>query len=1412
MDLDISVTFYTSSAALSAAITGSSSGAASADTSSVCALSGSGAAGAACGNVRLMQTSSGGRGRAEGVLISTVHATVYTVGASNYLGNAATESSGARVEVDGLNAVPGAAVFKLPSHAAAWTYAQDPGPWLGGMFRDASRFARIACIAGSPQAVSVTWTPLYSSAPQSPLATCAVEPPPENDPGARCRTKARFVPRSEFLADLAAAATPTTAVDTTNGSGGSVGTDLEYNTLFPVDEAARASPGRDVSATVGDYAPAVRPAASSLVLASKPANVTVSARSASDGQCMPAVPLARAQAQCAAQGQRLCSSAEADQGVAAAGCGAAQARVWTSDACQGNVSTGTLAAPGLGACGAPACSEMAYPGERCWHDGARAKSCLASWRAAGVLQEGRFVNTRALCQLCAADEHCDLLTMVGFYRAAAPPVLYDFQTSCAARAKALNLTASTVCVIPKSKLPGRCLVKNATCGARGGVYTVEDGECFPSLQRLQAGGGDSHEWNPMACGCAGLVSEQCVSADEAAAPAAPENRPLCCPLAASADSGNAGTEAGSSVGQRPYRLELPTFASTGEVWQTPLKITPPQAAVALWASIFTEEVVAKAAAAAVATNGSAIVLPACRSLTASVVTLVDQSASAKLSDGQITVRISVPLVPGRYYACTLRSGATSSDANTCAGAQFCSGLWSPVTGTTDAALDQCLLLEIACSAPGRIGASCAACDVSLDSDADGTPDCTDLCPFDNVIRSAADLTPLRPWCGTTASAAAGASGRLLDAAQAVNVSRTLSGRTCQRWTAQSPHAHSVLEARRNRGLCGGPAGEGCAFPFFDAVTGRTESTACGGGGRYCTGANSSTALPGSKDRLACTACANKDLRFAEPDSGLGDHSYCRNPGNAAPAAWCFTTDPLVRWEYCAAPAPTVPGAEPSTPSLGLLLASRATGVARGSLLASAALSSAPVVFSAVNMTGAAPSSAQVSVAGLAVMPGFKQGQSTSFVHLGCAVGWSSAFALGVAIETAQSGAQATVAGCAAYCRARGYSLFALGSAGTRCSCPAQLPGSADWLHRQPDFANTSAASCATDGLGAAPRGQPCLFPYTYRGKVYGEGQCVRDAALMGGRPVCFVAGSPAAFGGCACRCSLLTADARPGGGPGNGALSVYSIASADVVLPAFAVADQNTNAIVALDQQWVARPDVRFLSTALQAPGAVVLTDDGGLVAACRLTGAIVAFDSHRLVRRVVPYPEDATISFASQGPAIVAADRFFLYTVASLPTVSTASVDGATHLVRCSLTDAAAPCTRIEMWNRYPSLDSLAELGKALGSVDMPFPRAIRTPAASGANVVYLVDALGGLFAFRTDTATFADVLAGQASAGASSAETLRAGVHTVAVDPDSDEVLALLDDRVVAVGSNRTWRLAVNNTFTALSPPILHVAGWST
>ena len=38
--------------------------------------------------------------------------------------------------------------------------------------------------------------------------------------------------------------------------------------------------------------------------------------------------------------------------------------------------------------------------------------------------------------------------------------------------------------------------------------------------------------------------------------------------------------------------------------------------------------------------------------------------------------------------------------------------------------------------------------------------------------------------------------------------------------------------------------------------------------------------------------------YAYPAAGLGEHAYCRNPAGHSNRTWCFTTDPLNRWDWC----------------------------------------------------------------------------------------------------------------------------------------------------------------------------------------------------------------------------------------------------------------------------------------------------------------------------------------------------------------------------------------------------------------------------------------------------------------------------------------------------------------------------------
>ena len=38
-----------------------------------------------------------------------------------------------------------------------------------------------------------------------------------------------------------------------------------------------------------------------------------------------------------------------------------------------------------------------------------------------------------------------------------------------------------------------------------------------------------------------------------------------------------------------------------------------------------------------------------------------------------------------------------------------------------------------------------------------------------------------------------------------------------------------------------------------------------------------------------------------PEAGIGFHNNCRNPSGLGRRAWCYTTDPDLRWDYCDVP-------------------------------------------------------------------------------------------------------------------------------------------------------------------------------------------------------------------------------------------------------------------------------------------------------------------------------------------------------------------------------------------------------------------------------------------------------------------------------------------------------------------------------
>ncbi|KAL5247120.1 hypothetical protein ACHWQZ_G019096 [Mnemiopsis leidyi] len=165
------------------------------------------------------------------------------------------------------------------------------------------------------------------------------------------------------------------------------------------------------------------------------------------------------------------------------------------------------------------------------------------------------------------------------------------------------------------------------------------------------------------------------------------------------------------------------------------------------------------------------------------------------------------------------------------------------------------------------------------------------------------------------------------------VSETRSGRTCQRWDSQEPHAHKKTPENfpskdLTENYCRDPDNFGypwcfttdpnkkrerCEIPDcrqLDALEAEEIPTDCykmkqsSGRNTYDVlyGGTVAETVRGIPCQKWTEQSPNLHDRTPElfPNAGLGDHNYCRDPdGTGYP--WCYTTEPGVRWEGCSVP-------------------------------------------------------------------------------------------------------------------------------------------------------------------------------------------------------------------------------------------------------------------------------------------------------------------------------------------------------------------------------------------------------------------------------------------------------------------------------------------------------------------------------
>ena len=142
----------------------------------------------------------------------------------------------------------------------------------------------------------------------------------------------------------------------------------------------------------------------------------------------------------------------------------------------------------------------------------------------------------------------------------------------------------------------------------------------------------------------------------------------------------------------------------------------------------------------------------------------------------------------------------------------------------------------------------------------------------------------------------------LGASYSGEVNVTISGRTCQAWSASEPHEHSYTEVGEHN-YCRNPQGgsegvwcytndpdkryELCSVPFCSATYDCQQGVPLG-----LTYVGS---LNVTQNGRTCKSWSDT------PYSWVGEHNFCRNPFGGRQGVLCFTTDPNMPIDYCSVP-------------------------------------------------------------------------------------------------------------------------------------------------------------------------------------------------------------------------------------------------------------------------------------------------------------------------------------------------------------------------------------------------------------------------------------------------------------------------------------------------------------------------------